>query len=323
MALSNILNLKSNEVANNYQNSLKFFKSFGKHFNLYSSNKHLSLIPMELMLFSPTLCDIFNSMDAFETPTIMMPDSSHTSIFHLLNILTLGFTTIKESNNLKSHVVKEIILSGKMLGINISNLFLDTRKHFVSEKSSHIKKEYAEFEKVKEIAPLFNNNKFDIKEEELSPFSVSCKSFQISNNFKSTIDEEKSKNSENVLKYSMPKENFKKTNPIKDKKSKEKSKEKFTCQKCNYITNHEEKLRKHDILNHSLEKVLRCYRCQFATNAEFVFKRHFEEMHNVQVEICLLIEGKGFLCKIREHFQHPFENRTYSYEAKCYKIEHE
>jgi len=303
MASSNTLNLKSNEVVTNYENSLKIFKTSGKFFNLYSSNnEHLSLIPMELMLFSPLLCDIFNARDVFETPTILMPDSSHTIISHLLNILTEGFTTLKEPKNARSYLMEEVIISGEMLGINICNLFLDTRTPFVSEKNLNIKQEYAEFETEKEIVPFFKND-VDVKEELL--LSESCDSLQISNDFKNPLNE-KSTNVQffqNAMK-SWFKENVKNThqNSQRCKKGKRVNSEEklklespqekksavlYTCQMCNFSAKKESKLRKHYIFNHSLENVFKCHHCQFTTNKKLLLRNHFIEVHNVRVKITL------------------------------------
>ena len=79
-----------------------------------------------LKVFSPFLSDIIDSIPlAKEAPTIILPDLSSTSITHLSNILTQGFTKICLPRSLQREVEKSIMEAAAVLNINLNNLVLE------------------------------------------------------------------------------------------------------------------------------------------------------------------------------------------------------
>ena len=109
-------------------NVLSSIEKDDNYFKLIPKDGESLEISRSLRLFSPFLSDLINSFyNVNEVPAIIIPDCSSTSIIHLLQILTKGFTNVQVSPDAVVHV-KGIIEAAEMFNIDIKNLIFDERE---------------------------------------------------------------------------------------------------------------------------------------------------------------------------------------------------
>lgn len=120
---------------------------------LITKDKKISVNRNILMVFSPVIRSIFDSLKCCSTYTITIPDCSSVAIEHLMNILSKGRSSFQGDIN-----TSELIQAANCLQINISN--------FEYEKKSPVPFTTNSNRKPKEKQPSPNDDEIDIKLEE-------------------------------------------------------------------------------------------------------------------------------------------------------------
>jgi len=126
-----LTNIKSKEAkqAKLVQEAIKYFDKDERHLKVISMDQNKLLIPQSFKFVSNFLRDILtsNTLSVDDVPTIIMPDCSSSSILHLVNILTNGFTEFSVFPE-DPDDVKGILLAANVLNIDIKNLGRDKKE---------------------------------------------------------------------------------------------------------------------------------------------------------------------------------------------------
>ena len=87
---------------------------------IYSGGEKKMISRRALTLFSPVIRSLVSSLQCCTAPSIILPDFSPSTISHLLNIITAGFTRGVKTDSFRE--IYEIINLAKHIGIDISDL---------------------------------------------------------------------------------------------------------------------------------------------------------------------------------------------------------
>jgi len=94
----------------------EFTSAEQQNLTIFMKDKHIQLNRKPLVVFSPFLRSILNSLPCCSKPSILLPDCSSSAMLHLLNIVLYGATDFQGELN-----TAEILVAAKCLAIDLTN----------------------------------------------------------------------------------------------------------------------------------------------------------------------------------------------------------
>jgi len=133
----------------------EFISSDQQKLTIFTRDKPFLLNKESLVIFSPFLRNILDSLPCCSQPSILLPDCSSLALQHLLNIVQYGATDFQGELN-----TAEILVAAKCLAIDLTNF-----EYVKSLKTQGIKvkesRRYKEFGLKQTRLPVFENDQSD------------------------------------------------------------------------------------------------------------------------------------------------------------------